>query len=389
MQRDHTQIKAANKVTLIGAFLDLALGFLKITFGTLSNSSALIADGIHSLSDLLTDILVLGILKISAKGPDEDHPWGHGHFETVGTAILGSILIAVAGAMAYDSTLHLLNNEELPIPSWPALVVALVSIAAKEWIYHYTVKVGRALSSDLLIANAWHSRTDAISSVIVFIGIAGAMSGLNWLDAVAAIFVAIMVAKIGWDLSWNSFQELVGTALPAEKVRQYEAQVLSIEGIVNVHNFKTRTIGSKTILEMHIQVSPYISASEGHLIGDTACQKLFKNDDIAHIIFHIDTYDDEDTEITPHKTLQPMRSSIESIIRDYLGSLNGEISLYRIHLHYLDDKIDIEILLNKNFTSRLDIATDVLIHNIKVELEKTAIPEGTLGKVFFAVGIEQ
>ena len=171
MQQDTAQLKAANKVTIIGALIDTLLGLLKIGVGLVSHSSALIADGIHSLSDLFTDLIVIVILRISHKGPDENHPWGHGYFETVGTALLGSILIAVAGAMAYDSTLNLLSNETLPIPEWPALAAALLSIILKEWIYQYTVRIGRKIGSDLLIANAWHSRTDAISSVVVFIGV--------------------------------------------------------------------------------------------------------------------------------------------------------------------------------------------------------------------------
>jgi cation diffusion facilitator family transporter len=392
MQRDTAQLKAANKVTIIGALIDTLLGLLKIGVGLVSHSSALIADGIHSLSDLFTDLIVIVILRISHKGPDENHPWGHGHFETVGTALLGSILIAVAGAMAYDSTLNLLSNETLPIPEWPALAAALLSIILKEWIYQYTVRVGRKIGSDLLIANAWHSRTDAISSVVVFIGVAGAMSGITWLDSVAAIAVALMVAKIGWSLSWKSFQELVGSALPPEQVDKYKSQVMSVKGIISVHSFKTRAMGNKSLLEMHIQVSPFISASEGHFIGDAACMKLYDNGDIAHIIYHIDTYDDEEHEKLHSNQLLPMRDEIEPCIQQYLQSLDKEVNLYRLSLHYYKNKVNLEILLSAPKHQPLtlpDNSSEQIIAGLKKSLAELELPQDWLGHIFLATGLER
>ncbi|WP_277253802.1 cation diffusion facilitator family transporter [Neptunomonas phycophila] len=169
----------AQKVTIIGAILDTCLGFAKIIIGLLSNSSALVADGIHSFSDLLTDFVVVFVFHISSEEPDENHPWGHGRFETIGTVILGGVLIAIAGAMAFDSILNLINSQTLASPTWPALVVAGLSILSKEWIFRYTLATGKRLKSDLLIANAWHSRTDSFSSIVVLIGIIGYMAGIR------------------------------------------------------------------------------------------------------------------------------------------------------------------------------------------------------------------
>jgi cation diffusion facilitator family transporter len=264
MSRSSEQQHAVQRVTIIGAILDCLLGFSKIIIGHLSHSAGLVADGIHSLSDLLTDLMVIVILKFSGDEPDEEHPWGHAHFETLGTVLLGSILIAIAGAMIYDSTLSLFDSSELLIPEWPTLLVAAVSVAAKEWIFRYTLKVGKDTGSDLLVANAWHSRTDALSSIVVFVGIAGTMAGITWLDAIAAIIVAFIVGKIGWDLSWDSIKQLVGTSLPEEDSKRYQDIVMSIQGIISVHSFKSRAMGSKSILELHIQVGSDISASEGH-----------------------------------------------------------------------------------------------------------------------------
>ncbi|MGB2130571.1 MAG: cation diffusion facilitator family transporter, partial [Marinobacterium sp.] len=265
--------KAAEKVTLIGAVLDGVLGMLKIVIGFLANSSALIADGLHSLSDLLTDFMVIVVLRLSHRGPDDNHPWGHARFETVGTVILGALLMGVGIAMAYDS-LQLLFSDQLPaVPTWPALLAAGLSILGKEWIFRYTLKVGQELESDLIIANAWHSRSDALSSIVVLLAVAGAMAGWWWLDALAAVLVALLVGKIGWDLIARSITELVDTALPEKKVNKLREQVLAVDGVVNVHSFKSRRMGNKSLLEMHLQVAPHLSAAEGHFIGDNVvCQ---------------------------------------------------------------------------------------------------------------------
>ena len=262
--------KAAERVTLIGSLVDLLLGVSKIVIGFIANSSALIVDGVHSLSDLATDFMVIVVLRISHQEPDKNHPWGHGRFETVGTVALGVILIAVGATLAYEMIVKVLTTDEIAIPTWPALVVAALSVISKEAIFRYSLKIGKELKSDLLIANAWHSRSDALSSIVVFVALIGAMMGVWWLDAVAAIFVAGFIGKIGWGLVTQSLTELVDTALPAERVKELRETVLEVEGIVNAHDFKSRTMGNQVLLEMHIQVAPHLSASEGHYVGDLA-----------------------------------------------------------------------------------------------------------------------
>ncbi|WP_432473922.1 cation diffusion facilitator family transporter [Amphritea sp. HPY] len=346
----------AQRVTLVGAIIDTILGLLKITIGLIAHSSALVADGIHSLSDLLTDFLVVAVLKYSHQEPDEDHPWGHARFETIGTVLLGCILIAVAGAMAYESVLILLTSDQIPLPEWPALIVAAVSIGAKEWIFHYTMAVGKRIKSDLIIANAWHSRTDALSSIVVFIGVAGAMSGYVWLDALAAVIVAFVVAKVGWELTWKSIKELVDTGLPEEQVSQYTTEIMRVEGVLSVHSFKSRNMGSQSLLEMHLQVAPHLSASEGHYIGDAAVYRLKgKFEDIGHVIFHIDTYDDEE-EVNYCKTL-PMRTEVSGILWQSLEALGvPDPDISRLTLHYRSDAIEIDLmLLNSEANKQLNL----------------------------------
>lgn len=389
MIRDSEQQKAVQKVTLIGAVLDGLLGFSKIIIGHLSHSAGLVADGIHSLSDLFTDLMVILILKFSGEEPDEEHPWGHAHFETLGTVLLGSVLIAIAGAMAYDSTLSLFHTSQLPIPEWPTLLVAAVSVLAKEWIFRYTLNVGKETGSDLLVANAWHSRTDALSSIVVFIGIAGTMAGIAWLDALAAIIVALIVAKVGWDLCWSSIKQLVGTSLPEEDIQRYQKIVMSIEGIISVHSFKSRAMGSKSILELHIQVASDISASEGHHLGDLACYRLQEQcDDIGHIIYHIDTFNDELLDPTPSYIL-PVRREISSVINNSLGKIISGTEPYRLTLHYQPQTMDIEILLSEEDMQPFQDAgynTNQLVELIDADLEKSFPNKNYFGTIFVAAG---
>lgn len=363
--------KEAQRVTIIGAILDTLLGFAKIIIGIASNSSALIADGIHSFSDLLTDFMVVIIFHFSHDEPDENHPWGHGRFETMGTVILGTVLIAVAGAMAFESINNLWSDSaELATPGWAALLVALISVISKEWIFRYTLAIGKRLKSDLIIANAWHSRTDSFSSIVVLIGIAGTMAGIAWFDVVAAVIVALFVGKIGWDLTWDSIKELVDTSLPEERVTALREAVEEVDGIVSVHSFKSRNMGSKSLLEMHIQVAPYCSASEGHWIGDAAVIRLLQQfDDIGYVIFHIDTYDDEEES---YCRVLPLRKEITPLLSEKIQGLVQGLSDYHVTLHYLHDLIEIEIKLGNEGSHILNthkLTASTLCEQLNQELQ--------------------
>ncbi|TCK09502.1 cation diffusion facilitator family transporter [Marinobacterium mangrovicola] len=335
--------KAAEKVTLIGSVLDLALGILKIVVGIMASSAALVADGIHSLSDLFTDALVIVVLRLSHQAPDRNHPWGHGRFETIGTVVLGVILATVGILIAYDSIMRLLSGAPPTTPGWPALVAAAISILGKEWIFRYTLKIGKALKSDLIIANAWHSRSDALSSVVVLVALAGAMMGVWWLDGLAAVLVALLIGKIGWDLVARSVTELVDTALPEERVKELRETILAVEGVESVHSFKSRQMGSESQLEMHLQVEPHLSAAEGHYIGDVAVLRLKERfDHIGHVIFHIDTYDDQ---IYPDDSLpvMPARAEIEHHLDAAISRITGENPDYELILYYHPEYIDLEL----------------------------------------------
>lgn len=350
--------RAAEKVTLIGSVIDLLLGVSKIAVGSIANSAALIADGVHSLSDLATDFMVIVVLRLSHRGPDKDHPWGHGRYETVGTVALGTLLIVVGLGMVYEIGMNVFTEGPQPIPTWPALIVAGLSIISKEWIFRYSLKIGEQLNSDLLIANAWHSRTDALSSIVVLVAVAGAMFGLWWLDAVAAVIVALMVGKIGWDLVAKSVSELVDTALPPERVAEYRDIVMTVDGVLSVHGFKTRTTSNQALLEMHIQVKPYVSAAEAHFIGDTAvCALQGAFEDIDHVIFHIDTFDDRPYHdmVCP---IMPNRADIHQQVWQALRRELGDETTIEdpdvdLMLFYHPKYVDVELRVSGNVVAAL------------------------------------
>ncbi len=346
-----SRYREIRKVTLIGSVIDLLLALLKLIFGWIGQSQALIADGIHSLSDLATDFMVLYAAKHSTKGADACHPYGHARYETLATVLLGGTLIIVGIGIAWDATLRLFNPESLLNPGWLALLVAALSVILKEAIYHYTMRAAKRLRSQMLQANAWHSRTDAISSIFVIIGVGGAMMGLGYLDAIAAIIVAIMVAKVGWDLAWNSIQELTDAALDQERVKAIEAAILKIGCVRSLHMLRTRRMGGDALVDVHILVDPAISVSEGHQISETVRAVLIKKfDEISDVMVHIDPEDDEHTR--PNIGL-PLRDEVLNQLQESWKEIPEAEQIQNITLHYLNGKIHVDLYLPLNILENI------------------------------------
>lgn len=335
------EMKAASRVTLIGMVLDVVLGVIKVIAGVLFHSQALLVDGIHSFSDVASDLVVLVVMRVSRRAPDDDHPYGHQRIETFGTLVLGSILIAVGAALAWENTLRLLEGEAKILPEWPVLAAATLSVIGKEWIYHYTRRVGQAIRSDLIIANAWHSRTDAFSSVIVVFSTAGAMLGFIWLDVLAAVAIAIIIIRIGWKFSWDSVKELVDTGLSPEDTRMLKDIARNTAGVRNVHELRSRRMGHDILLDVHLVVRPEISVSEGHQIGMEVVRGMRDAlDNIIDINFHIDAENDEDS---PHITGRlPSREEIRRLLSRQVKELPTGTHL---RLHYLRNRVHIELFL--------------------------------------------
>ena len=338
--------REVRKVTLIGSVVDLLLGIIKVVIGYLSHSQALVADGIHSFSDLFTDFLVLFAAKHSHREADEEHPYGHGRIETVATVALGVALLTVAAGISYDAVRRLLEPDLLLHPGLLALLAALVSVFAKEVIYQYTARVARRLRSNMLHANAWHSRSDAISSIVVVIGVGGTMAGLRWLDAAAAIVVALMIAKIAWDLLWKSLQELIDTALEAEQVEAISASIRDVPGVRSLHMLRTRRSGSDALVDVHILVDPKLSVSEGHQIGETVRSRLLAgNDEVTDVTVHIDPEDDE---LASPCTHLPLRDEILRRLEAQWQQLEGAPQPDKVVLHYLNGKVHVDVYLPRS-----------------------------------------
>ena len=333
---------------ILSGIVDFILGLIKVAVGLFSNSYALIVDGIHSLSDLGTDLMVWFFSEIGSQAPDTDHPYGHARFETFGILVLGCLLILLATLLVYDSILRLVSLEDYVIPTWPALVIAVISIATKEWLYQITLKLGKKTRSRLLQANAWHHRTDALSSILVLVGIIGALSGFPWLELLAAIGVALMIAMIGWSLSRQSVSELVDTALSESYVDDIRQRVRNVEGVSGVHSIRTRRMGADAHVDIHLQVNPLISVSEGHHIGEWVTKTLLTDfPEINDVIVHIDAEDDEYLEEQEIGYLAPLRREVrQSLLEAWVDILSAE-EIQNLTLHYLNNTIHVELFMQR------------------------------------------
>ena len=334
--------KISQKVTIVGAVIDFLLAVLKVIVGIIGNSGALIADGIHSFSDLLSDGVVWYAAKHSSEEADEEHPYGHERFETVATLGLAIILAIIGTGIIFDAFDRLSEPSEL---SYSALLlsVAALSILSKEALYWYTLKVAKACKSDMLKANAWHHRSDALSSIVVFIGILGSLNGYLYLDGIAAVIVGLMVIYIAWELGTSATKELVDTSIDAQQVEQLRNSIGRISGVNNVHSLRTRKIGQGISADVHVQVDPFLSVSEGHIIS-VSVERVAKEcvEGLNDVTVHIDPEDDEI--IAPYEDL-PERAEALGILNKALFNNQCDGEIQRIQLHYLDGKIHVDFYL--------------------------------------------
>jgi len=258
-----------SKVTLVGVLVNTFLILLKLVTGIFGSSQALIADAVHSFSDLFTDAVVLIGLKISNKPPDKTHHFGHARIETLASFIVGMVLIGTALYLGIEASLTIYRHTEYH-PTGLALFGAGVSIILKEVLYHYTIRTGRRIKSQLIVANAWHHRSDALSSVAVFIGVAGTQINPSWhiLDAFAALLVSFFIVKVGLEILRDALREFTDTAPKPEIIRKIQQCALSVKGVVGTHDLRVRTSGGQYQMEIHIVVDGQLTVLEGHKIAE-------------------------------------------------------------------------------------------------------------------------
>ena len=288
----HTRERQIYTVTLTGSAVNAVLIVLKFLAGFLGRSSAMVADAVHSLSDFISDVVVLIFVRIAGKPRDKGHDYGHGKFETLATLIIG-ILLGVAGIglmiNGIESVVKSLNGESLPRPTMLALAIAIFAIVSKEWLYSYTLRAGNRLDSPAVVANAWHHRSDAISSIGTLVGISGAMFlGDRWriLDPVAAVVVSVFIIKSGYDIIKPCISELLEASLPENKEREIIRLVKSVPGIEMVHNLRTRRIGNAVAVDLHAKMDGNITLSEAHAkatAAEIAIKKAFGDNAIINI----------------------------------------------------------------------------------------------------------
>lgn len=283
------------KVTIAGSIINIFLLSFKFIAGILGGSAAMIADAVHSLSDFLTDIVVIVFVSLSNKPQDRDHDYGHGKYETLATSIIGLALLLVGIMIAYDGCLKIfrtLNGEVLPVPGCIALIAALVSIVMKEWAYRFTKKVGRDVQSEAVVANAWHHRSDALSSIGTAVGIGGAiLLGSKWtvLDPIAAVVVSFFIIKTAWKLIGQAFGELLEKSLPDDVEKEIVNIAESEPEVSAIHHLKTRRIGNSYAIEMHIRMPGGISLYEAHIHATSIEDKLRKKfGNKTHIGLHVE-----------------------------------------------------------------------------------------------------
>lgn len=262
--------KKIYKVTLLGSVINVVLVIIKFVFGVMGASAAMIADAVHSLSDLVTDVIVVVFVKLSNKPKDDDHDYGHGKYETLATSLVGIALLFVGIMIFYEGVERIfsaVNGAELDKPGLVALLAAAVSVALKEWTYRFTARVGKQVGSQAVIANAWHHRSDAFSSIGTFFGIGGAIFlGNKWavLDPIAAVVVSLFIIKTACSLIKQASDELLEKSLPKET----ESEILSIvtveDGVSGIHNLRTRRIGNEVAMEMHLRMPGETSLYDAH-----------------------------------------------------------------------------------------------------------------------------
>ncbi len=334
----------AKKITLIGALVNALLGLIKLIGGIFFHSHALAADGVHSFSDLFTDVMVLVASKYGSQDADASHPYGHQRIETAATLMVALLLILAGAGIAWDSIDEIIHKTHT-IPGLITLPIIALSILANEGLFHYTQRVGKRIRSDLIIANAWHHRSDAAASIVVLTGLIGSLVGYAFLDALAAVIVGLMVIKMGLTYGWNSVKELVDTAVEPHIITNIEKIIAKVDGVQKIHQLRTRSMGPDIFIDVHVLVSPFISVSEGHFIAQHVHHALTSTlEHVKDVTVHVDPEDDEICSPSLHL---PSRGIIEERL---LEAWRQEYPfILSSMLHYLDGTLTIDLLCEQNF----------------------------------------
>lgn len=343
IHKQDNRFQAAKQLSVIGAIINMVLGLLKVIFGVFGHSSALVADGLHSFSDLLCNVLVVVAAYFAEGDADEDHPYGHRRFETAATFLLGIILMVMSLAIAYEAVMRIVHHHLL-IPSAYTVIIAIISIFANEWFYRYSMVIAKKHNSDLLKANAWHSRGDALSSIVVLIGLLGSIAGWPFLDSVSAVLVALLIGKIGIEWSWKSFGEFTEKGLEPELLQKIGDCIRSVDGVIALHQLRSRTMADSVLLDVHVLIDKTLTASEGHHVAEGAHVALARNfPEMTDVTIHVDV------ENHPHilpQYLLPSRQAILSVLEPIWSGFIDLEKIIGIDLYYQGEQyVDMRIMV--------------------------------------------
>lgn len=335
----------AQRATWVSVALNLVMTLLQIAIGYVAHSQSLIAHGLHSFSDLLSDFLVIYATRQSAHPADSAHPYGHARVETAATLILGFSLAVIGGGILWESGMRLQHIEALPSVELSALWVAIATVISKEVLYRYLIRVAERLRSQLMIANALHTRADAASALVVVVGIGGALLGWSFLDLLAAALMGFMILRMGLELGWGAMKELIDTGLDEVQVAAIRTTLLATPGVLGMHELRTRRMAHQALVDAHVQVDARISVSEGHRIAESARARVLReHPEVLDVLVHIDPEDDLDPDLAAHRL--PGR---EALLNELYPLLKGLPVPQRIVLHYLSGRVEVEVFLDHVF----------------------------------------
>ncbi|MFP3890755.1 cation diffusion facilitator family transporter [uncultured Ralstonia sp.] len=335
--------QSAERSTIVSAGVNCVLSVCQIVAGMWSHSQGLVADGLHTLSDLIADGIVFIANRNSHKGPDEDHQYGHARYENAASLGLGLLLLAAGGGMIWTAV------ESLRSPHGPeavhglALWVALLALASKEGLFRYMLAVAKRIGSRMLIANAWHARSDAISSLVAAIGVAGNLMGLRWLDPIAACVVGLMIARVGLKFGWEALNDLMDRALPPSHVQAIRASLAATPGVLSVHDLRTRVTGDQALVDAHIEVDPRVSVSEGHAVAVRARASVLavqSDMPVLDVQIHVDPRERAYTD----PLHLPDRDAVAALLAEVLPHA-GALDARDCVLHYVDGAVELDLIL--------------------------------------------
>jgi len=346
------RFEEGQRITWVSVAVNIILTAMQLVVGFVAHSQSLIADAMHTLSDIVSDGFVLFANRKGAEVADADHPYGHGRFETAASLVLGLLLAGTGAGILIAAAGRLQEIGSAPPVGIAAMWAAIFTLVAKEGLFRYMLATAERLRSPMLVANAWHARADALSSLVVAVGIGGALLGFNFADAVAAIIVGAMIVRAGLKFGWEAIRELIDTGLSSEEVAAIGRTIASTSGVLGLHELRTRRMAHQVLVDAHVQVNPRISVSEGHRVAESARQRVLDaHPEVLDVLVHVDAEND----LFGNAAVQlPDRAFLLAHLRELLDADPPDFE--RTTLHYLGTRVEADVFLPCDYADEAKLA---------------------------------